>query len=304
MVKKFSTVILLFLGVVVFAQNQQKLLLKKELQTTPAKISYKDSIEVYSITYASDSLKVNGYLVQPKTQGPHPVIIFNRGGNRDFGELILPYAYRFLGPLAKEGYVVIASQYRGNGGSEGTEEFGGSDVDDVVNLIDVLAEIKESDTTRIGMYGWSRGGMMTLRALTETNKIKAAVVGGALSDMRAGLERPEMEKVYSELIPNYANNKEAELTKRSAIEWVEKLPINVPLLMLHGNADWRVKCEQSLKLAIEFEKYRIPYRLVVFEGSDHGINENKNEVNKMVLNWFDRFLKNNEPLPDMKYHGR
>ncbi|MEE1898853.1 prolyl oligopeptidase family serine peptidase [Flavobacterium rakeshii] len=304
MVKTFSTVILLFLGIVVFAQNQQKLLLKKELQTTPAKISYKDSIEVYGITYTSDSLKVNGYLVQPKTQGPHPVIIFNRGGNRDFGELILPYAYRFLGQLAKEGYVVIASQYRGNGGSEGVEEFGGSDVDDVVNLIDVLAEIKEADTTRIGMYGWSRGGMMTLRALTETNKIKAAVVGGALSDMRAGLERPEMEKVYSELIPNYANNKEAELTKRSAIEWVDKLPTNVPLLMLHGNADWRVKCEQSLKLAIEFGKYRIPYRLVVFEGSDHGINENKNEVNKMVLNWFDRFLKNNEPLPDMKYHGR
>ncbi|RYJ41723.1 alpha/beta hydrolase family protein [Flavobacterium beibuense] len=304
MVKKFSTVILLFLGVVVFAQNQPKLLLKKELQTTPAKISYKDSIEVYSITYASDNLKVNGYLVQPKTQGPHPVIIFNRGGNRDFGELILPYVYRFLGLLAKEGYVVIASQYRGNGGSEGTEEFGGSDVDDVVNLIDVLAEIKEADTTRIGMYGWSRGGMMTLRALTETNKIKAAVVGGALSDMRAGLERPEIEKVYSELIPNYTNNKEAELTKRSAIEWVDKLPTNVPLLMLHGNADWRVKCEQSLKLAIEFEKYRIPYRLVIFEGSDHGINENKSEVNKMVLNWFDRFLKNNEPLPDMKYHGR
>ena len=89
-----------------------------------------------------------------------------------------------------------------------------------------------------------------------------------------------------------------------SIEWVDKLPTNVSLLMLHGNADWRVKCEQSLKLAIEFEKYRIPYRLVIFEGSDHGINENKNEVNKMVLNWFDRFLKNNEPLPDMKYHGR
>lgn len=113
-----------------------------------------------------------------------------------------------------------------------------------------------------------------------------------------------MERVYSELIPNYTSNKEAELTKRSAIEWVDKLPTNVPLLMLHGNADWRVKCEQSLKLAIKFEKYRIPYRLVVFEGSDHGINENKSEVNKMVLNWFDRFLKNNEPLPDMKYHGR
>jgi dipeptidyl aminopeptidase/acylaminoacyl peptidase len=58
--------------------------------------------------------------------------------------------------------------------------------------------------------------------------------------------------VLSKLIPNYADNKDTELEKRSAIKWADKFAKNVPILMLHGNSDWRVKPEQSLKLALEF----------------------------------------------------
>ncbi|MCK0126928.1 prolyl oligopeptidase family serine peptidase [Gelidibacter sp. F2691] len=267
---------------------------------------YLDSIEIYGITYLSDGLKVNGLLVKPKKKGKYPAIIFNRGGNRNFGALVIAHGAITLGEIAKEGYVVIASQYSGNGGSEGIEEFGGKDVNDITILPEVLKEVESADTNRIGMYGWSRGGMMTYIALTKTDKIKAAVVGGGVSDLARSIEdRPEMEtKVLSELIPNYEGNKEAELEKRSAIKWVDNFPKDVPILMLHGTADWRVKPEQSLKLALEFQKHRIPYRLIMFEGGDHGISEHKEEVKEEVINWFDRYLKNNEQLPNMEYHGR
>lgn len=267
---------------------------------------YLDSINIYSITYLSDGLKVNGFLVEPKKNGKYPCVIFNRGGNRNFGSLVIAHGAITLGQIAKEGYVVIASQYRGNAGGEGKEEFGGKDVNDVTILPEVLKEIESADIDKIGMYGWSRGGMMTYIALTQTDKIKAAVVGGAVSDNFSTIkDRPEMEtRVLSELIPNYEANKEAELEKRSAIRWVEKFPKDVPILMLHGNSDWRVKPEQSLKLALEFEKNRIPYRLIMFEGGDHGISEHKEEVNEQVVNWFDRYLKNDESLPDMEYHGK
>ena len=149
-------------------------------------------------------------------------------------------------------------------------------------------------------------GMMTYIALTKTDKIKAAVVEGAVSDNYEIIkDRPEMEtNVFAELIPNYEKVKEEELTKRSAIKWADKFPKDLPILMLHGNADWRVKPEQSLKLALELEKFRIPNRLIMFEGGDRGISEHRDEVNKQVLNWFDRYLKNAETLPNMKYHGR
>ena len=267
---------------------------------------YLDSIEIYEIIYLSDGLHIRGLMAKPKKAGNYPCIIYNRGGNRDFGSLKVAHGALWLGELAKEGYVVIASQYRGNGGSEGQEEFGGKDVNDVVILTEVLKEVESADTEKIGMYGWSRGGMMTYIALTKTKKIKAAVVGGAVSDNYQTIkDRPEMEtNVIAELIPNYEEAKEEELTKRSAIMWADKFPKDVPILILHGNADWRVKPEQSLKLALEFEKHRIPYRLIMFEGGDHGISEHRDEVNGQVLNWFDRYLKNEESIPNMEYHGR
>lgn len=267
---------------------------------------YIDSIDIYSITYLSDGLKVNGLLVKPKKQGNYPCVIYNRGGNRDFGSLVIAHGIMTLGQIAKEGYVVIASQYRGNGGSEGQEEFGGSDVNDITILPEVLKEVEGADIENIGMYGWSRGGMMTYIALTKMNNIKAAAVGGAVSNNFSTIkDRPDMETgVLAELIPNYETNKEAELEKRSAVKWADKFSKEVPILMLHGNADWRVKPEQSLMLALEFEKYRIPYRLIMFEGGDHGISEHRDEVNEQVLNWFDTYLKNHTPLPNMEYHGK
>ena len=265
---------------------------------------YLDDIEISGITYISDGLKVNGFLVKPKKPGKYPCIIYNRGGNREFGSLVIANGVINLGQIAKEGYVVIASQYRGNVRSEGKEEFGGKDVNDVVALTKVLAEVESADTSKIGMYGWSRGGMMTYLALTKTDKIKVSAVGGAVSDLTV-IDRPAMEeKVYAELIPDYWANKEVALKERSILHQVEKLPATVPILMLHGNADWRVKPEQSLTLALAFEQHRIPYRLIMFEGGDHGISEHKKEVHQQVINWFDKYLKQEADLPNMKYHGR
>ena len=264
------------------------------------KFKYIDSIEIYRITYLSDGIKIKGFMAKPKKKGKYPCVIYNRGGNKSFGALKIAHGAITLGQIAKEGYVVIASNYREN------EEFGGKDVNDITILPEVLKEIEDADTTKIGMYGWSRGGMMTYIALTKMDNIKAAVVGGAVSDSFSSIkDRPEMESgVYAKLIPNYADNKEMELEKRSAVKWADKFPKNVPILMLHGNSDWRVKPEQSLNLALEFEKNRIPYRLIMFEGADHSISEHKKEVNKEVLIWFDKYLKNDKQLPNMKYHGR
>ncbi|PIB27871.1 alpha/beta hydrolase family protein [Maribacter sp. 4G9] len=270
------------------------------------KYQYLDSINVYGITYLSDGLKIKGFMAKPKKEGNYPCIIYNRGGNREFGSLNAANGAITLGQIAREGYVVIASQYRGNGGSEGHEEFGGRDINDILNLTEVLKEVDDANTEKIGMYGWSRGGMMTYMALTKTDAIKVAVVGGAVSDCFETIrDRPEMEtNVIAELVPNYEQSKEKELTKRSAVKWANQFPKNVPILVLHGNADWRVKPEQSLRLAMEFEKYRIPYRLIMFEGGDHGILEHRKEVDREIKDWFEKYLKYDEPLPNMEYHGR
>ena len=271
--------------------------LKKEYE-------YVNDIDMSVIRYMSDGLKISGLVVKPKRAGSYPCIIYNRGGNRDVGSLKLFDAVMRLGKLASQGYVVIASDYRGGKMNEGNDEFGGKDINDVLILPEVLAEIEGADTTKIGMYGWSRGGMMTFLALPQMKNLKAAVTGGAHSDLTI-IDRQEMEDgVYAELIPNYWENKEEELKKRSGLYLVDKFPKDVPVLLLHGNADWRVKSENSLKMAMEFEKFRIPYKLVILEGGDHGLREHRGEVDQQVIDWFDKYLKGNTALPNMEYHGR
>ncbi|MHA7056156.1 alpha/beta hydrolase family protein [Aquimarina sp. M1] len=285
-------------------QNYSKLYTDATKTTFIDKFHFLKNVTIYEVMYLSDGLKIQSFAAIPKKEGKHPVIIYNRGGNRDLGALnIKTTIYRFA-KLANEGYIVIGCNYRGSGKSEGMEEFGGKDVNDVLNLIIAIKELPEADPTRVGMYGWSRGGMMTYLALTKTNTIKTAVVGGARSDLRT-IERPEMEKgVYAELIPSYYKNKETELQKRSAILWSDKFSPKVPIFLLHGNSDWRVKSTNSLKLALEFEKHRIPYRLKIYEGADHGITQFSNERDKDVIDWFQKYLKSNAALPNMEFHGR
>lgn len=263
-------------------------------------------LNFYKISYLSDGLKVTGYVVEPKKEGKYPCIISNRGGNRDFGQWSeLSVAY-FLGEMASWGYVVIASQYRGNDGGEGIEQFGGKDVNDVLNLLNTLKEIPSADISRIGIEGASRGGMMTYLALKESCEFKAAAVTAGAANSFANIEsRPEMEKhVYSELIPNYWENKERELKARSAVYWADEMCKTTPLLIIHGSSDWRVLPEESIELVKKLYESKHPVRFILFEGADHGIREFRSDRFYETKRHFDYYVRDLNPLPNMEPHGR
>ena len=266
-----------------------------------------EEINLFGITYYSDGLQVKGFLLLPKEDKKFPVIIYNRGGSFNFGSLTTNGSIRLgeLASIASRGYIILASQYRGNGGGEGREEFGGKDVNDVLNLFPLIDNLPQADSDNIGMFGWSRGGMMTYIVNTKTDRLKAIAVGGALSDLQKSFEdRPGWGEYIADSVPAFSQNKEEFLNSRSAIKMVDKFPTNIPVLMMHGTSDWRVKSSGALQLALEFDKYRVPYKLIMYDGADHAISEHKQDVYNQMIYWFDRFLKNNEPVPDMEYHGR
>ena len=116
-------------------------LLKKRCTSEVLREITKNSrlINVYDITYRSQGHKVKGVIVEPKKlKGKLPCIIYNRGGSGEFGAIKIGETFLYLGGFAKCGYVVIASQYSGNAGSEGKDEVGGSDIEDVLNLKKIL----------------------------------------------------------------------------------------------------------------------------------------------------------------------
>ena len=260
---------------------------------------------VHPITYVSDGLKVRGYLAKPKAAGTYPAVIFNRGGNRDFGALTDETAVHQLATIASWGYVAVASQYRGNAGGEGTEEFGGAEVNDILNLIPLLEALPQVDPKRLGMIGWSRGGVMTYLALARTTRISAAIVGAGVVDAAETIRRrPEMESVYKELVPHYADDKEAQLAARSPLRWPETLHKRTPILLLHGTADWRVEPQQTLSMSAALLAAKHPFRLMMFEGGDHVLTEYRAEVEEAEREWLDHYVRDRKPWPSLEPHGR
>jgi len=282
------------------------------------------------IVYASSGLEVEGYLARPagKNAAPLPCVIFLRGGNRDFGALNDVRAAWLLGRLAQRGYVVAASNYRGNGvhggelypgertcevcgeriGGVGREEFGGAEVDDVLALLPLLEALPEADASRVGLYGWSRGGMMTWLVLRRSDRFQAAIVGAGISDFAASIEeRPQIEEhVYAELIPGWddAETRAAAIEARSPVRWADELSAETPVLLLHGSADWRVAPTHSLDMARALLEAKRPFRLVMLEGGDHGLSEWRDEVERVTGEWLDRYVRDGEQWPSLEPHGR
>jgi dipeptidyl aminopeptidase/acylaminoacyl peptidase len=262
------------------------------------------TVNFYRITYLSDGLKVKGYLAVPKTTGKYPCVIFNRGGNREFGAITDDGFFRMLGKLAASGYVIAASQYRGNSGGEGKEEFGGKDLNDVLNLISLFSNVPQADTSRIGMFGWSRGGMMTYLALTKTTTIKAAVIGSGLTDLITSIkERPELEKPWAEIIPDYATQKTEVLKQRSAVFFADKICKTTPILILQGTADWRVSPGQVLDLVNKLYQNKQPFRFILYEGGQHSLVEHRTDYYAQLISWFNTYLRDRKKWPDLEPHG-
>jgi dipeptidyl aminopeptidase/acylaminoacyl peptidase len=265
---------------------------------------YYDSVDIYRITYLSDGLLVKGYMDMPKKPGKYPCIIYNRGGNRNFGKLDLSDYLIDMAQMATWGYCVVGSQYRGNDGGEGAEEFGGKDVDDVINMIPLLNYVNRADTSRIGMWGVSRGGMMTYMALTKTQQIKAAVVLSGLVDLKQSIEtRKDIDSMLTVWLADYRNDKERFIKERSALQQADLICKSTPIFIIQGTSDWRVTTPQVLDLSKKFYDLKQPFRLSVFEGADHGVTEFMDEVSRQTKIFFDDYLRDKKKWPSLEQHG-
>lgn len=266
-------------------KNNNGKILEQKLITVDS--NFKNEIDCYRIKYLSDGLKVVGFIVKPKKiNNKLPVIIFNRGGNREYYK-ISEETLRVLSYYASQNYVILASQYRGNDGGQGHEAFGGKDVNDVLSLIPLAQSLSYTDSTKIVMLGASRGGMMTYLAIKEGADIRAAAVISGFTDLfQTYQERDDkMKKVLRELVGDDDN----EYKIRSACYWPER--IDVPVLILHGEDDYRIKVTQAQKLSKKLAAAGKVHKLVVYPKGDHGLKTHHHERDRRILEWFETYLK-------------
>jgi len=242
------------------------------------------------IIYLSDGLKVMGYISYPidKTQ-KYPVVVWNRGGYQNKGVIDKFTARGMFGQIASWGYVVFASQYRGNAISDGKDEVGGNDVNDILNLISLADEFDFADKSKCGIEGWSRGGMMSYLTLIRKSDFKCAVFIGAISDFKNYVKSSENRiSIYKKILGDI--DFEKKLDERTVINFVDKLP-DIPYLIMHGKSDETIPFEQSVKIAEKISEINYNNQLILFEDGDHYLKKHRNEVDVLRRKWYEKYLR-------------
>ncbi len=246
------------------------------------------TIETYAITYKSDGLLIKGYLVKPQKGDNFPVFIYNRPGKGDKG-LHGKTSLKLQRTFASNGYLVLSTQLRGNKHTEGIDEMGGKDLNDILQLIEIGKTLNCVQPDKIVMYGLSRGGVNAYQVSRVSDDIKAFAVVGSSIDLRIDFSlRPKLYKsVYRKLLGDSVKNRAA-YEARSPRYWVDE--INEPFLILHGDADKIVPVKNASIMANTMKANGQPHKLKIFKKGDHNLSNFLNERNALILDWFAKYL--------------
>lgn len=275
----------------------------------------------YLIDYPSDGLTITGIMQIPAGQGPFPVIILNHGFfNREIytsGD----GTDRASAYLVQRGYITIASDYRSWGDSDiGHSFFYSGLVTDVVNLLNAIPSIPEADPDRIGMWGHSMGGGVTMKVLAIDSRVKAGVLYstvsaddvdiinrwgmGCFGDIAAG------EKIMgcnsSDVIPDdlprelqdayrFAASDEDTLKRISPFYHLDY--VTAPIQIHYGTEDGKFLSgtppQWSVKLTLALRDAEKQAELLQYEGEGHSfIGQPWFDFMTRTLRFFDKHVKN------------
>lgn len=271
-----------------------------KLFSNEAHARFKENLNCYLFPTQIDDVVVPVYYSAPKdvaSKSKLPVIIFNRGGNGKFGAINFGHLMRTIMPLSEKGFIVLASKYRGsskgrrNGHTHvGWDEFGGEDVKDVLELVNVIDRLPGADPENIFMVGHSRGGMMTYLAASRSDRFKAIASIAGISDLEMiAKTRPRFADMLERRIKYNTQTIDQEFHKRSAIHWFGEASTKPPLLMIHGELDQRVSVDQTKKLAARLADLEYPHSVTIYEDGDHDLMPYWDEVLTELSRWFKQY---------------
>lgn len=267
----------------------------------------------YLASYQSEGLKIYALLTVPNGERPPtgwPVIVFNHG-------FIPPAQYRtteryvaYVDWLARSGYIVFRSDYRGHANSEGiaTGAYGSPNyVIDVLNAAASMKRYPDADPDRIGMWGHSMGGYITLRSMVITRDIKAGVVWagvvGSYPDLisrwrRGPTPNPSLTTTPSPgrrwrtgLIETYGPPEENPefWNSISANAFLDDL--SGPLQLHHGTADTSVPLEFSETLYQQVLAAGKTVEFYTYEGDNHNLAGYFSMAMQRTIEFFNTYVK-------------
>jgi dipeptidyl aminopeptidase/acylaminoacyl peptidase len=253
-----------------------------------------------SLSWKSDQFHVQGWLMLPKDYDPqkkYPLIVEVHGGPASAvvahwggGGGLSATAFSALG------YFVLEPNPRGSYGQgeaftkANRKDFGYGDLRDILAGVDAAEAKYPIDDKRVGLTGWSYGGFMSMFAVTQTQRFKAAVSGAGLSNWLSYYGENSIDQWMIPYFGASVYDDPAVYAKSSAINYIKHA--HTPTLVVVGDRDGECPAPQSYEFWHALRDQHVPTQLVVYPNEGHGFVDpaHRKDVMDRAVEWFAKFM--------------
>jgi len=259
---------------------------------------------VEDISFPSrDGTTIHGMMVKPadyRAGRLYPTILWIHGGPNGQDSHGLPvdtYPLELERQwFAAHGYVVLAVNYRGSSGrgaafaSAIAADWGHKEVADLLGAVDYAVREKIADPHRLGVGGWSYGGILTDYLIASDTRFKAAIAGAGSGNQLSMYGSDEYVMQYNaELGPPWAST---DRWLKVSYPFFHAERIKTPTLFLGGDKDFNVPVAGGEQMYEALRTLGVPTELIVYPGQYHLLTRPsyiKDRIRR-YLDWFDRYL--------------
>ena len=254
-----------------------------------------------SVHWTNDGFKVQGWLLYPANYDPakrYGLIVMVHGGPSSAVTPRWPRAGFGAAPLAAAGYFVLEPNPRGSYGEgeafteANRKDFGYGDLRDILAGVDAVErQIPAIDDHRLGLTGWSYGGFMSMFAVTQTHRFRAAVAGAGIADWLSYYGENSIDQWMTPFFGDTVYKDPAVYAKSSAIHYIDR--VTTPTLVVVGDRDGECPAPQSFEFWHALKAFHIPTTLVVYPNEGHGFvdPEHQRDVLERSIRWFNQYLQ-------------
>jgi dipeptidyl aminopeptidase/acylaminoacyl peptidase len=266
---------------------------------TNANAALKPNAAAASINWRSEGHDVQGWLLGPKIVDPgkrYPMVVLVHGGP---SAAVTP-SYLWNGTvrqLVERGYYVFQANPRGSYGQgeaftrANVRDFGGGDLRDILAGVDAVEKSAPIDDKRLGVYGHSYGGFMTMWTVTHSDRFKAGVAGAGIANWISYYGQNGIDQWMIPFFGASAYDDPAIYTKLSPLTAIKAA--KTPTLIYVGERDVECPPAQSVEFWHALKAMNVPASLVIYAGEGHRIRApvNIHDREQRTLAWFDHYLK-------------
>lgn len=257
----------------------------------------REVVPVDEISFPSkDGTEIHGFMVKPPDYTPgirYPTILSIHGGPTSQYANAFELEWQIL---AAQGYVVVAANPRGSTGRGESfskaiwAEWGGKDYEDVIAAVDYAVSQGVADPDRLGVGGWSYGGILTDVVIAKTTRFKAATSGASIGNALAGYGTDMYIREYEREFGTPWKNTDVYL--RNSYPFLHADLIVTPTLFLCGENDFNVPLLNSEQMYQALRSLNVPTQLIIYPGEYHRFDKPSYLRDRMrrYVDWYAKYL--------------